>query len=168
MDYNAAVRFNVGFVYHIQPQLVAELIELRRIRVVRRPDGVYIVAFHLREVEPHFVQRRVVPGVWVHALEFYRGSVQLNNAIFNAYPAESHTLADDLAARVYSQAVEVRRFGIPELRVGYFHGNSFAVCRRKVRNQPESSWRVHSAGLPEGVNTSFAEVRSSESSVLMM
>ena len=141
MDYNAAVRFNVGFVYHVQPQLVAELIELRRIRVVRRPDGIYIVAFHLREVEPHFVQRRVVPGVRVavvavHALEFYRGSVQLNNAVLNTYPAESHTLADGLAACVYSQAIEVRRFGIPELRVGYFHGNSFAACRRKVRNQP--------------------------------
>ena len=128
---------------------------------MRRPDGVYIVAFHLREVEPHFVQRRVVPGVRVavvavHALEFYRGSVQLNNAVLNAYPAESHTLADGFAACVYSQTVEVRRFGIPELRVGYFHGNSFAVCRRKV------------AGLPDGVNVSFAEVRSSESSVLMM
>ena len=122
VDIHAAVAFKIGFVDHIKPQLVAQRVKLRRVRIVRGAHGVDVVQLHQGEVAAHFCGIRVISGVGiavmaVHAEYLDMAAVELQNAAADADLAESRSLADDLVVGLYRHTVEIRSLRGPQLYV---------------------------------------------------
>ena len=122
-----AVALDIGFVHHIEAQLVAKLIEYLGVGVVARTNGVDIGAFHHVEILiislaghcPAVVGVKVMP---VDALDNDALAVDEQHVAFYLYLFEAD--ADALRAECFSAAfegnyelVEIRLLGRPALDV---------------------------------------------------
>ncbi len=99
----AAVGFYVRFRYDVKAVPVAHLRKQRRVRVVARAYGVYIVPLHKRKVAQHLPRalRIACNGVIVvpvDALYLYRPAVNAEHAVFYIYLPEAYTLVYNFAA----------------------------------------------------------------------
>ena len=99
-----AVGLHVAFVDHIQPQLVAQVVQHAAVRIVAGADGVQVVPLHGDQVPPQMLRlhgpaalrAEIVP---VRALEHDPLSVDQHEAVLHLKPAESDLLADPLTDR---------------------------------------------------------------------
>ena len=113
LAHQGPVGLEVGLVDHVDAQLVAELQEVRVRRVVRGPDGIYVVVLAEKDValgrlRRHGVARRGARVVVVDAVQLDRPTVHEKAPAVHARLAKAHALAHALRGRLQDEVVEVR------------------------------------------------------------
>ena len=124
----------VRLVHHIEPVLVAELVELRCVRVMACPDRVDIVLFHQAQVPVHLFQADRKAGhriavMTVHAVELDLLSVEVKDTVPDSHLAQTQAVRDDFLLRLDDQGVEVRILRAPERYIVQCQGDTSARLR---------------------------------------
>ena len=152
-DALVAMRFNVGFVVHIEAVFIAERIKLGGIGIVGGADGVKVELLHLNDIRAHLFDGAVVAVnigmlVAVDPGDHHGFAVDQQAIVLDFRPAESKAPRNHRDHRAVAvavgdeQVVEVGLFRAPELgcfygmaKVGFPVGNGrfvgkdlFALC----------------------------------------
>ena len=96
-----AMRFEIGFVNHIQAISVAEFINIAAVRIMRAAQGVDILPLHRDDVllkirRIHGPPALPVKLVTVHALEHNALTVNFHQAVFELELTETHVIGNNL------------------------------------------------------------------------
>ena len=136
----------VGFVYDVEAQFVAELVEPGRIGIMAGPDRVEIVGLDHAQVLQRLIEAAHRPGhgvrfVAVDAAESDGCPVQGEDKVPDLDFAEAHFLGDDFLAGVHDQRVQNGVLRVPEVRPVDRDGDDF-------RGEPLRRVAVTLAGGP--------------------
>ena len=144
------MRFQICLVDHIKAQFIAQVIELRRIGIVRRAHGVQVQALHQLKVAAHGLVGAIKPDFWimivaVHALQLDPAAVEPQAAILDLDLADAYPLIDDLVPAQDLRPVQHRRFRRPALRP--IDGKGGAVSRLLAKQFAVRREQAQRAGL---------------------
>ena len=100
----------VGFINDKEAVLVAELIEVRHIRVMAGADGIEVVLFNHEQVffrllKANGISRDGVGFVAVHTVELDGLAVDINLIVGNVNLADAHTIRNGLAGCVQHKGI---------------------------------------------------------------
>ena len=116
-----AVRFLIRLVQHVNAQLLAQLVEIRRLRIVAGAHGVDVVALHNRHVAQNMLARRIRAGIaaalmHVHAAETNGFAVEQHDLVAHLDFAHAHAARDGFLSAGEDQRVQFGRFRRPQRR----------------------------------------------------
>ena len=100
----------VGFINDKEAVLVAELIEVRHIRVMAGADGIKVVLFYHEQVFFRLLKANGIAGdgvgfVAVYTVELDGLAVDINLVVGNMNLTDAHTVRNGLAGRVQHKGI---------------------------------------------------------------
>ena len=130
----ASVCFQVRLINDIDTILIAEVIQIRMIRIMRSTDCVNVVPLHVPDIRHHLIFRYGTAMVTaelmtVHTIEHDALAVNLHQTVLHLKCTESEALCNNLsnplAGIIYTklQQIEVRVLRTPQLR--FLHLNRY-------------------------------------------